>query len=102
SRHTSFSRDWSSDVCSSDLGSDLVATAGAYHPDLSAALRSDLYVVSGHYYGRFGLDPKLRKVQGITAMREYPRLTELLLSRGHSSDESRVGEGCTMSTAGYA
>lgn len=71
------------------IGSDLVATAGAYHPDLSAALRSDLYVVSGHYYGRFGLDPKLRKVQGITAMREYPRLTELLLSRGHSEERVR-------------
>jgi membrane dipeptidase len=28
-------------------------------------------------------------VQGITAMREYPRLTELLLSRGHSEERVR-------------
>lgn len=68
------------------IGSDLVATHGAYHPDLSAALRSDLYAISGGFYGKFGLDPSVRKVQGITTMREYPRLTSLLLERGHAPE----------------
>lgn len=71
------------------IGSDLVATAGAYHPDLSQRLRPDLFTVSGAFYGRFGTDPKVRKVQGITAMREYPVLTGLLFERGHSPERIR-------------
>lgn len=70
------------------IGSDLVATAGAYHPDLSARLRPELYLVSGRFYGKFGIDQKVRKVQGIAAMREYPVLTKCLLERGH--DKARV------------
>ncbi len=66
------------------IGSDLVATAGAYDPELSARLRPDLYTISGTFYHRFGIDPSVRKVQGIKAMREYPVLTQLLLDRGHS------------------
>lgn len=65
------------------IGSDLVGTPGAYHPDLSARLRPDLYAISGTYYGKFGIEPHVRKVQGITAMRDYPVLTKLLLDRGH-------------------
>src|SRR5690606_41100799 len=37
-RHTSFSRDWSSDVCSSDLAGELVQ-AGLLLPDLVQHLR---------------------------------------------------------------
>lgn len=66
------------------IGSDLVATPGAYHPDLSRRLRPDLYAISGEFYGKFGIESGVRKVQGITAMREYPVLTELLLRRGHT------------------
>jgi membrane dipeptidase len=70
------------------IGSDIVVTAGAYPPDLSNELRGDLYAVSGAYYGRFGLDPATRKVGGIRAYREWPRLTEALLA--HFGDEARV------------
>jgi membrane dipeptidase len=71
------------------IGSDLVATAGAYHPDLSRRLRPDLFTVSGAFYGKFGTDPAVRKVQGISAMRDYPVLTRLLLERGHSPERVR-------------
>jgi membrane dipeptidase len=71
------------------IGSDLVATTGAYHPDLSFRLRPDLYTVSGAFYGKFGVDPTVRKVQGISAMRDYPVLTQLLFGRGHSPERIR-------------
>lgn len=71
------------------IGSDLVATAGAYHTDLSTRLRPDLYTISGSYYNRFGVNPSVRKVQGIAAMREYPVLTRLLIERGHSIERVR-------------
>src|SRR5690606_39834747 len=39
SRHTRFSRDWSSDVCSSDLGSVLLAVVGGHFlPALGAGM----------------------------------------------------------------
>src|SRR5690606_32257097 len=51
-RHTRFSRDWSSDVCSSDLGSPLPLTDGEFGPDGAMyfltggrELESDLYRV---------------------------------------------------------
>lgn len=78
------------------IGSDLVATAGAYHPDLSRRLRPDLFTVSGAFYGKFGTDPQVRKVQGITAMREYPVLSKLLLDRGHSPERVRKVVGLNL------
>jgi membrane dipeptidase len=66
------------------IGSDLVATAGAYPPDLSKQLRPDLYAVSGTFYAKFGVEKHVRKVQGISAIEDYPKLTHALLSRGHS------------------
>lgn len=70
------------------VGSDFMATAGAYPAELSAKLRPDLMQISGAYYGKYGLDPSLRKVQGIRAFREWPVITETLLARGHG--EARV------------
>jgi membrane dipeptidase len=70
------------------IGSDIVVTAGAYPAELSAQLRSDLYLVSGAYYGRYGLDPKLRKVDGLASYDAWPRVTAALLEAGH--DEARV------------
>ncbi len=70
------------------VGSDFMATAGAYPAELSAKLRPDLMQISGAYYGKYGLDPSLRKVQGIRAFRDWPVITETLLARGHG--ESRV------------
>ena len=78
------------------IGSDLVATTGAYHTDLSTRLRPDLYTISGTYYHRFGVDPSVRKVQGITAMREYPVLTRLLVERGHSIERIRKVIGLNL------
>lgn len=65
------------------IGSDVVVTAGAYPPALSASLRGDLYLVSGAYYGKFGVEKKVRKVRGIEDYRDWPRITEMLVKRGH-------------------
>jgi len=78
------------------IGSDLVATAGAYAPELSARLRPDLYEISGPFYNRFGVEPRVRKVQGISTMREYPLLTQLLLDRGHSKATVRKIVGINL------
>jgi membrane dipeptidase len=64
------------------IGSDLVATPGAYPAGLSATLRKDLFAVSGAFYGRYGTDPSIRKVQGIASYREWPVLTASLLDHG--------------------
>lgn len=78
------------------IGSDLVATAGAYAPGLSARLRPDLYTISGRFYHRFGIEPRVRKVQGISAMSEYPVLTRLLLDRGHAPATVRKVVGLNL------
>src|SRR5690606_40218457 len=59
-RHTRFSRDWSSDVCSSDLGSGTwkhlvmpAVTLGAYSTGIIARMtRSSMLDVIGHDYIR--------------------------------------------------
>src|SRR5690606_29671545 len=55
-RHTRFSRDWSSDVCSSDLTSDKVARATA----LLSARRPDLQV-EGEIQANVALDYNLQR-----------------------------------------
>lgn len=68
------------------IGSDLVANVGAYPPALSASLRGDLYAVSGAFYGKYGVEKRVRKVQGIEELRDYPRITAALLARGHGPE----------------
>ena len=71
------------------IGSDLVATPGAYPVGLSSRLRGDLFTVSGAFYGRYGTDPSVRKVQGIRAYREWPAITEALVMHGFGVDTVR-------------
>lgn len=71
------------------IGSDLVATAGAYPAELSQLLRPDLYTVSGAFYGTYGLDKRVRKVQGVSDLRDYPVLTAALLEHGHGEETIR-------------
>lgn len=71
------------------IGSDLVATTGAYPPELSQRLRSDLFVISGAFYGKYGTDNSVRKVQGVTGMQDYPVLTKALLDHGHGVETVR-------------
>lgn len=66
------------------IGSDLVATAGAYPPELSKKLRPDLFTVSGAFYTKFGTEKAVRKVQGVSDIQDYPKLTQALLQHGHS------------------
>lgn len=71
------------------IGSDLVATPGAYPPELSRTLRGDLFTISGAFYGRYGTEKHVRKVQGIEELRDYPSITAALLEHGHAPDRVR-------------
>src|SRR5690606_39742934 len=79
-RHTSFSRDWSSDVCSSDLAGQLPWGEG--HHEAHAALldrTAGLLAICEDLpepHNRVTLDPELKDAHGIPAPRIDYRLSE--------------------------
>src|SRR5690606_39282410 len=90
-RHTRFSRDWSSDVCSSDLVLDMGATIGADaqqlvdYAILGSALARCLF---GHDAPTVGLlNVGTEEVKGLESIREAGRILR--------SEERRVGSGCS-------
>src|SRR5207302_2693175 len=93
-RHTSFSRDWSSDVCSSDLD-------GVANVDIGALLafhRSNAKtatVTAVRPPGRFG---ELRMDDGLVRdFNEKPQASEGFINGGFMvfrSEERRVGKEC--------
>src|SRR5690606_39357694 len=96
-RHTRFSRDWSSDVCSSDLKKRVVTKIGSLAaPDGSQAIGpSDISFSRGKAYFTVGLgaDPRMRA--------QLPRLGQktngwLLKKSWHRSEERRVGQECRL------
>src|SRR5690606_40854624 len=81
-RHTSFSRDWSSDVCSSDLTADVPAATveiadGVFHFDAEAGR----YIFSVDY-----------RTQTDTVTEATARLWSEDASNGFRSEERRGGE----------
>src|SRR5690606_40900775 len=92
-RHTRFSRDWSSDVCSSDLG----VGSATFHPEASRVAR----LASG---GRFGTAQSTFQVGGNTGSALGPLLAAaIVIPHGQPaiawfmvrSEERRVGkESC--------
>src|SRR5690606_40493428 len=84
-RHTRFSRDWSSDVCSSDLiytDVGLMTTNETYAHDVSEFFN----VITGHSY------PQIYKYL-ITAPRDM-RQQLIDMIRNERSEERRVGKEC--------
>src|SRR5690606_39406898 len=51
-RHTRFSRDWSSDVCSSDLSTGAFTDAGGYEPRIYFSPEAPQYSIVGAPEGR--------------------------------------------------
>src|SRR5690606_39404444 len=93
-RHTIFSRDWSSDVCSSDLTlviPQFVLKELQFVADSSDALKRNR--------GRRGLDI-LQKVQKMTNLDvvisdvDFPDVKEVDLKLIERSEERRVGKAC--------
>src|SRR5206468_8878029 len=94
--HTRSDRDWSSDVCSSDLclGSRLLS--GAIDPDVARALTDADGVTLAQAYAGAGLDPAHLGRDG-EALRRIGRFVELHVEQGRGlvrSEERRVGKEC--------
>src|SRR5690606_41025958 len=94
-RHTRFSRDWSSDVCSSDLLADLGSPAAkvttrlrGYRPGRRAVMS-----VRGE---REGIYVKVLRPERIQRLHQRHELLAAVLPVPASlrSDERRVGPGC--------
>src|SRR5690606_40358819 len=66
-RHTRFSRDWSSDVCSSDLGQDTYACSAIV--DHLAVVAPDVLQRAARYAGLVGRpgSPRWREIQALAA-----------------------------------
>src|SRR5690606_40788682 len=97
-RHTRFSRDWSSDVCSSDLG---LAEVGAWQP-------GQIVVHTSGRHGAGVLDPA--RGAGAIPIALHPAMTftgtslDLARLEGTRSEERRVGDGsgCGCESRGSA
>src|SRR3712207_7632666 len=93
-RHTRYWRDWSSDVCSSDLHG--IASALAYAVD-------NLVVCQHRSQARTPIDHGLAEV-GNAVIHEHPLLFHLAHSLplgGRRSEERRVGKECRSRWSPY-
>src|SRR5690606_40887129 len=98
-RHTSFSRDWSSDVCSSDL-------LDAYGSQL---LRITLLHLTNTAWGTTSAPQWLRRQRGLTDLgyRFIEKMNELRIGvdlahiHEQRSEERRVGKGVTRRLAAH-
>src|SRR5690606_40737557 len=86
-RHTRFSRDWSSDVCSSDLG----VQAGEVQIDLPAVVARKDEVVGNK---RAGMEARVAASPNITPYWAEARFTgpHTVEAAGERSEERRVGQ----------
>src|SRR5690606_40257184 len=90
-RHTRFSRDWSSDVCSSDLPDDLAAATMRSTADLRPG---DHVVAVGHPFG-IGPSASYGVVSGLKREFRSPegeRTLTNLIQFDARSEERRVGK----------
>src|SRR5690606_40585715 len=90
-RHTSFSRDWSSDVCSSDLYKDALGLSGA---EGSAAARERFQTGPGYEFAMSqGLDALERRAAARGQLNSGGTSLDTL-TFAHRSEERRVGKEC--------
>src|SRR5690606_40210141 len=92
-RHTRFSRDWSSDVCSSDLGiADLLDDALGADKPLRAAEAAEGGVGDGIGLDRLRGQQDIRIVIGVVGMEKRAVGNRPGKVRGERSEERRVGK----------
>src|SRR5690606_41102199 len=91
-RHTRFSRDWSSDVCSSDL----VDAGNAEAATAKARAGADYETFTSRYPGlTIGTDAVKARIEGaLDAGADYVILYVPGLAHDDRSEERRVGKGC--------
>src|SRR5207249_9400167 len=92
-RHTRSKRDWSSDVCSSDLNEPLaVTTASTWMPSPIVT-----HAVRNSYQSCISNDSQKRRQHGPMPLRRNhdlkPRLAQTNSNWSHRSEERRVGKG---------
>src|SRR5690606_39935731 len=98
-RHTRFSRDWSSDVCSSDLSSIGKLNAGTYqliyHLKTNDAVPSTTHMdtITFTVQQPTGLMEETKSLESVFV---YPNPVADMLTR---SEERRVGKGCIFRQA---
>src|SRR5690606_39899505 len=96
-RHTRFSRDWSSDVCSSDL----VTTYGTSGTPVTMALTDALAEVEGAGHAcRAALMPSGLSAISTALFAFLSPGDHLLVSDSVRSEERRIGKGCGARGAG--
>src|SRR5690606_40112537 len=98
-RHTRFSRDWSSDVCSSDLG-EVFDCALAEYLIWAGAKNENMFCDSAKMLTRSENDKELLKELGLIGLYneiELP-LSYVLFNR---SEERRVGKECRYRWSRY-
>src|SRR5690606_39861141 len=90
-RHTRFSRDWSSDVCSSDLFVMAEFLQVSYgQVILWALIPALLYYLA--CFAAVHFEAKRHGIMGLPRS-ELPKLGNVMRERGHRSEERRVGKG---------
>lgn len=69
------------------IGTDSVATTGAYPADLAARLRASYPEISGGYHARFAGVPSPGDLEGFAGMPDLPKLRAGLLARGYAAED---------------
>lgn len=67
------------------IGTDSVATTGAYPADLAARLKANYPEISGRYYEQFAEVDSPGELEGFAGMPDLPKLRTALLERGYSA-----------------
>src|SRR5690606_40209348 len=88
-RHTRFSRDWSSDVCSSDL-----VTATNFILSSDKRLKQNFNSLGNGYYSFEFKDKPGEKRYGVIAQEVKKYAPELVSEGEDRSEERRVGKEC--------
>src|SRR3712207_7125424 len=88
-RHTRYWRDWSSDVCSSDL-----LTGSAQHDELFSLVDED-------EHGMRGLPGMRRRAQPDEVLRQLDQRGRAAVKRAFRSEERRVGKECRSRWSPY-
>src|SRR5690606_40601289 len=94
-RHTRFSRDWSSDVCSSDLKFGIDTRKVAAVPPAGKGTAFPFLHSCHHIIGRITVDEPVRGDQVYDVLLTQAPVQFAVVRARPRSEERRVGKGCS-------